>query len=192
MLFTTGAGVIMSLLVAVRGLTGGYLVHAEKIGWAWLGEGEDGDAGKGKKKGDEVVVVVSEWGEKIIGTVVLRLVKKERRAYVKAWTTGLKYRGKGIGRGLLEEGVRVAAERGCRGVEFDDDHASKFWSFPFFSLSFPPPPFFFFHFSFFLFFIFSIFHFFSCSLFLFCSRPVTNQRVVPSSPCPLNPIKPSP
>jgi hypothetical protein len=38
----------------------------------------------------------------------------------------LKYRGKGVGEGLLEEAVKIAGERGADGIVFDADHASKF------------------------------------------------------------------
>lgn len=121
----------MALLVGVRGLTGGYIEQAERIGWAWLGQDGSGGAtdGKGEKDklGDEVLVVVSEWGDKTIGALVLRIVKRERTAYVRAWTTRLRYRKKGIGRGLLEEGVRIVVEeKGCKNVVFDDDHASRY------------------------------------------------------------------
>jgi GNAT superfamily N-acetyltransferase len=39
----------------------------------------------------------------------------------------LKYRGKGVGEGLLEEAVKVAGERGADGVVFERDHASEFY-----------------------------------------------------------------
>lgn len=119
----------------MRGFTGGYLEQAERIGWLWLGEGRGAEAGN---EGDEVVVVVSEWAEKIIGALVLRIVRRDRTAYVRAWTTGLRYRRTGVGRELLEEGVRVAmGEKGCRNVVFDKAHASEY--FPPFS-PFPSLP----------------------------------------------------
>ncbi|KAL9005799.1 MAG: hypothetical protein Q9188_001417 [Gyalolechia gomerana] len=42
----------------------------------------------------------------------------------------MRYRGNGVGRGLLEEGVRVAVQRGCilgggKGVEFEGGHANS-------------------------------------------------------------------
>lgn len=132
LMFTTGAGIVMSLLVAVRGATGGYLVAAEEIGWKWLDDGNSGedDGGKGKGRGgDETIVLVTVWGEEIIGTLAMRVLKREKRALVRAWTVGLKYRGKGVGKGLLEEGVQLAMTgRGCKGVEFEEKHASK-WIF---------------------------------------------------------------
>lgn len=88
-----------------------------------------GGGGGGDTKDVENVVVVSKWGEEeIIGAVVMRLLRKEKKAVIRAWTVKLKYRGKGVGRGLLEEGVRVAcAERGCTKVEFERGHASEFF-----------------------------------------------------------------
>ncbi|KAL8930987.1 MAG: hypothetical protein Q9208_000088 [Pyrenodesmia sp. 3 TL-2023] len=70
----------------------------------------------------ENVVVVTKWGEdEIIGALVMRVLRKEKKAVVRAWTVKGRYRGHGVGRGLLEEGVRVAREKGCvdGGVEFD-------------------------------------------------------------------------
>ncbi|KAL8928088.1 MAG: hypothetical protein Q9172_001075 [Xanthocarpia lactea] len=75
----------------------------------------------------ENVVVVSKWGEKeeIIGALVMRVLRKEKKAVVRAWTVKLRYRGKGVGRALLEEGVRVAKEKGVGNVEFEREHANS-------------------------------------------------------------------
>lgn len=128
----------MTILVAVRGLTGAYLTHAESIGWAWLGETNmnpyaDGDGdGDGDEEKKNVVVVVSVWGDQVIAAVVMRVVKSDRKAWIRAWTTKLKYRGHGVGKGVLEEAVRLAVEEfGCLTVEFDDGHASEFLIFLF-------------------------------------------------------------
>ena len=48
------------------------------------------------------------------------MVKRERKAYVRAWTVDKEYRGRGIGSSLLEQGVRVAWGRGARGVGFEE------------------------------------------------------------------------
>ncbi|KAI4096862.1 MAG: hypothetical protein LQ344_000662 [Seirophora lacunosa] len=62
----------------------------------------------------ENVVVVTRWGgaddkdNNIIGALVMRVWRKERKALVRAWTVERRYRGHGVGRALLEEGVRVA------------------------------------------------------------------------------------
>ena len=123
LLGTTVGGVTMAALVLVRLAVGGYLSHAEDINMEWLGD-------------DRVLVVT--WGEEIIGSLVLgwadnsegakkRGTRRRRgKAVVRGWTVRLKYRGKGVGEGLLEEAVKVAGERGADGIIFDRDHASKF------------------------------------------------------------------
>lgn len=124
LLATTLGGITMAYLTAVRYVTGPYIALAEEINWEWLGE-------------DRLIVV--KWGEEIIGALVLGwadadAAKKPRgrrrrgKAIVRAWTVKLKYRGKGVGEGLLEEAVKVAGERGADGIVFERDHASE--SFP--------------------------------------------------------------
>lgn len=125
LLGTTVGGLTMIGLAAVRMAVGGYLTLAEEISWDWLGE-------------DRLIVV--KWGEEIIGALVLGWAdnsegakkrgtrRKRGKAVVRAWTVKLKYRGKGIGEGMLEEAVKVAGERGADGIVFDRDHASKFIS----------------------------------------------------------------
>ncbi|KAL8955655.1 MAG: hypothetical protein Q9183_006570, partial [Haloplaca sp. 2 TL-2023] len=91
--------------------------------------------------GVENIVIVAKWGEEeIIGALVMRILRKEKRCVVRAWTVKGKYRGNGVGRGLLEEGVRVAIEKGCvvaaggwqdkekgaGGMEFDEGHVSMY------------------------------------------------------------------
>ena len=79
--------------------------------------------------------MVTKWGEEIIGALVVRVSKRERKGYVRAWTVLRRYRGKGVGRGLLEQGVaRVMGRTGVRGVEFEEEHASMLESFSFVSL----------------------------------------------------------
>ena len=76
------------------------------------------------------MIVVTKWGEEIIGALVIRVSKRERKAYVRAWTVLRRYRGKGVGRSLLEEGVkRVMGKAAVKGVEFEEEHASMFGSF---------------------------------------------------------------
>ncbi|KAF2645241.1 acetyltransferas-like protein [Massarina eburnea CBS 473.64] len=122
LLGTTLGGLVFSCLVAVRWATARYLVHAEAINWAWLGA-------------DQMVVV--KWGEEIIGALVLgwadaeggkkkgHAKRRRGKAVVRAWTVRGKYRGKGVGEGLLEEAVRVAGERGADGIVFGGDHANS-------------------------------------------------------------------
>ncbi|OAL54324.1 hypothetical protein IQ07DRAFT_583621 [Pyrenochaeta sp. DS3sAY3a] len=120
MLGTTVGGIIMTFLIFVRWMTGGYIGIAEDINMDWLGD-------------DRVIVV--KWGEDIIGALVLgwadndaakkRGRRRRGKALVRAWTVKLKYRGKGVGEGLLEEAVKVAGERGADGIIFDGDHANS-------------------------------------------------------------------
>ncbi|KAL5433693.1 hypothetical protein PMIN05_008172 [Paraphaeosphaeria minitans] len=127
MLGPTIGGILMACLVAVRWATGRYLTHAEETDWEWLGD-------------DRMIVV--RWGEEVIGALVLGWAdeaakkkqgrRKRGQAVVRAWTVRLKYRGKGVGVGLLEEAVKVAGERGADGIVFGRDHASEFFFFFFF------------------------------------------------------------
>jgi GNAT superfamily N-acetyltransferase len=120
LLGTTLGGIAMTFLIAVRYVTGGYIGLAEDIDMDWLGEDR---------------LVVAKWGKDVIGALVLgwadhdaakkRGRRRRGKAVVRAWTVMLKYRGKGVGEGLLEEAVKVAGERGADGIIFDADHASK-------------------------------------------------------------------
>lgn len=117
---TTAGGITMAFLIAIRWLTGGYLAVAEQVGTEWLGDDR---------------VVVAKWGEDVIGALVLgwadgdaakkRGRRRRGKAIVRGWTVKLKYRGKGVGEGLLEEAVKVAGEKGADGILFAGDHASK-------------------------------------------------------------------
>ncbi|ORY16757.1 acetyltransferas-like protein [Clohesyomyces aquaticus] len=119
-LMTTIGGITMACLVAVRMATGGYLFLAEEVNWEWLGD-------------DRLIVV--KWGEEVIGALVLGWAddaskkkpgrRRRGKAVVRAWTVKLKYRGKGVGEGLLEEAVKVAGEKGADGIVFDRDHANS-------------------------------------------------------------------
>lgn len=120
MIGTTIGGITMTFLIFIRWMTGGYIGLAEDINMEWLGQ-------------DRLIVV--KWGEDIIGALVLgwadndaakkRGRRRRGKAVIRAWTVKLKYRGKGVGEGLLEEAVKVAGERGADGIVFDGDHASK-------------------------------------------------------------------
>lgn len=127
----------MAVLLTVRALVGPYLEAAEKIGWKWLGDGE---------------VLVTRFGEDVIGTLVfeVREVGKEegasgsggkgkskgkakgrRKGVLRGWTVKLRFRGKTVGRGLIEDGVRILVEeRGCETVEWAEDHARELPALP--------------------------------------------------------------
>lgn len=132
-LFTAVAGLTVAALAAIYWITIDYATLAERINWDWLGgytppstpTGERNSGIKKQSKCDDPVVLVSKWGEEVIGALVMKVVKRERKAYVRAWTVDSSCRGKGIGSGLLEEGVRVAWGKGARAFEFERGHASR-------------------------------------------------------------------
>jgi ribosomal protein S18 acetylase RimI-like enzyme len=127
---TTVMGLTMAMLVAVRGATGGYLSEAEAIKWEFL-ENEDGE---------EDQLIGAKFGAEIIGALALRLERpggakkksktggyKGGKGVIRAWTTKLRYRHKGIGTELLEEALRITREKCGRDSEvgFAADHANS-------------------------------------------------------------------
>ena len=120
-------------LMALYWVTMDYGYLALAIDWDWFDYAKKtGNAHGGR--GEDSIVLVSRWGEEIIAAVVLRVVKRERKGYVKAWTVEKGYRGNGVGAGLMEEAVRVAWGKGARTMVFETDHASEYtgisiWSF---------------------------------------------------------------
>ncbi|KAK3067106.1 hypothetical protein LTS18_001305 [Coniosporium uncinatum] len=108
----------MSALVAIRFFTRHYIFLAEETEWAgWLGEDQ---------------VLVAKWGDEVIGACVLGWLRdegkgkrrKSGRGEIRAWTVRLKYRGKGVGRGLLEEAVEVVNRKGGEWLDFAEGHAN--------------------------------------------------------------------
>ena len=138
LVLTTAAGCTMAMLVVVRGLTGGYLTAAERITWDFL---------KNPETGTNDLLVGTRFGDEIIGVLSLRLepspdnssgTGKKRglrathsakggKGLIRAWTVRLRFRHKGIGTGLLEEGVRIVRERLGRdaAIGFASDHANS-------------------------------------------------------------------
>ena len=133
LLFTALAGLTIAALAELYWITIDYATLAEKINWDWLGgytppstpTGERTSGLKKQSKCDDPIVLVSKWGEEVIAALVIKVVKRERKAYVRAWTVDSSCRGRGIGLGLLEEGVRVAWGKGARAFEFEKGHASR-------------------------------------------------------------------
>lgn len=121
----------MTCLIAVRGLTGGYLTLAEDFKWAWI-QNEDGE---------EDTIIGSRYGEELIGALILRLErngngggkKKAKngktggKGVVRAWTVRIRYRGGGVGTELLEEAVKVTREKLGNSAEigFAAEHANS-------------------------------------------------------------------
>ncbi|KAG8628252.1 hypothetical protein KVT40_004125 [Elsinoe batatas] len=151
---TTLAGVAMAALVGVRWACGGYIDAAEQVGERWIegrdvwvskyGEEiigavvvgwEDGGGGtrrRGssasdngreglKRRGSEGGEGEREKGHARRGSSGKR---RKRRAEIVAWTVRLRYRGKGIGEGLLEAVVDEAKARGGE-VGFAEGHANS-------------------------------------------------------------------
>jgi len=114
---TTCAGIIMAFLTAFRYLTKDYLFRAETINFDWLGDAD---------------VLVTKFGDEVIGTVVVDWLsgesrtkrKKAWRGEIRAWTVRMKYRRKGVGSAVLEEAVREARRKGAESLEFAYDHAN--------------------------------------------------------------------
>lgn len=135
---TLACGACMSYLAAIRYATAGYVALAERMGWAWLQR----DA-----SGGEDLILGARYGDDIIGALALRLEpnpafagKRRSRAVslrggtgvIRAWTTKLKYRGRGIGRDMLMAAVRVTKERCGRdaAVGFAKEHANSVMLLP--------------------------------------------------------------
>ncbi|KAL7951340.1 hypothetical protein V8C42DRAFT_303804 [Trichoderma barbatum] len=126
------SGVIIVFLSFVRFYTSNYIQRAEEFRWRDFIAGPDG-------KEDAVIAAV--YGEEIIGVVVLRLEgdeinKKKKvssqtrtvgRGIIRAWTTRMRYRGKGIGSDLLHYAVQMTnrAFGSTASVEFDPDHPNS-------------------------------------------------------------------
>lgn len=139
MIGTTWAGCIMAGLVGVRYVVSGYLDAAERTGtWAWL----YGDDESGKTENLDMVIV-TKFGDAVIGTVVLRatplpsVLPDESRhgarndtqrkilAKIRACTVDYRYRRHGLGTWLLEHAVMVCVERGWEGPVYDEGHANS-------------------------------------------------------------------
>ncbi|KAF4987051.1 hypothetical protein FDECE_15629 [Fusarium decemcellulare] len=128
---TVSCGVIMSYLMGIRYLASGYISLAERLRWNWLRSDD----------GEEDTLLAARLNDDIIGTLVLRLepnpVSGHRRrrslslrggkGVIRAWTTNLHYRGKGVGKDLLHEAVRVTKERCGKDAEigFAQEHANS-------------------------------------------------------------------
>jgi hypothetical protein len=128
---TTSAGITMACLIAIRGLTGGYLSLAEEFNWKFA-TNEDGE---------EDIIIGSRYGEEIMGSLILRLerngngsgkkktksAKTGGKGVVRAWTVRMRYRGKGVGTELLEEAVRITREKLGNSAEigFAAEHANS-------------------------------------------------------------------
>ncbi|KJZ76999.1 hypothetical protein HIM_03320 [Hirsutella minnesotensis 3608] len=122
-------GLVMVYLAAVRLYTASFLKLAEDFHC---------DSFVAGPSGSEDLVLAARFGSEIIGTLVLRLehLAKDQKqtppprkgnGLIRAWTTKLRYRNKGIGADLLR--FAVAVTRSVSGqratVAFDPDHANS-------------------------------------------------------------------
>jgi GNAT superfamily N-acetyltransferase len=129
----------MTYLTAIRYFTSGYVNLAENLRWSWL-------EGSGSIEGD--LVIGARYGGALIGVLILRLEprfspvlstgnKRRNRSrsvsfrggkgIIRAWTTRLRYRGKGIGRDLLDGAIRIVKDRCGKDAEvgFAQEHANS-------------------------------------------------------------------
>lgn len=117
-LLTTCAGIMMISFALCRFITNPYITAAESLGWEWLGDAE---------------VIVTKFGEEVIGSVIIDWIsgesrskrKKAWRGEIKGWAVRLRYRGKGVGTALLEDVIKQGKTKGAETIEFADNHASK-------------------------------------------------------------------
>lgn len=120
----------MAGLVGVRGYTKDFITLAEDMNWSFAQNEE----------GEQDVFIGTRYGDNIIGAALLRLErngnsgrKKTKsskvggKGLVRAWTTKMRYRGTGVGTGLLEEAVRITRERLGNSAEigFAAEHANS-------------------------------------------------------------------
>ncbi len=128
----TGSGIIMTYLMIIRYFSSGYIYRAEDMKWDWVCN-EDGD---------EDTLIGTRFGDEMVGALVLRLEpaspglpKRKGRAtnlrggrgVIRAWTTRLRYRKRGVGTDMLHEAVRVTREKCGRDAEvgFAQEHANS-------------------------------------------------------------------
>ncbi|OLN88108.1 hypothetical protein CCHL11_00383 [Colletotrichum chlorophyti] len=134
------SGITMTYLLTIRYVTSGYIPLAEQISWSFLHPHSH------SPPEDQDLVFGARFGDELIATLVLRLEPppptsssgtKHRRSkssltrggkgLIRAWTTKLRYRGKGVGTDLLHEAVRITRERCGKDAEigFAVEHANS-------------------------------------------------------------------
>lgn len=109
------AGYVIAALSACGYLTYGYIERAE-----WLGSRSGLAATLGGDRKSEVVGAL--WGEEVIGVVVFERGEDGGEGAIYGWAVRLRYRGKGVGRGLLEKVAELCEGR----VRFAEDHVRMF------------------------------------------------------------------
>ncbi|KAK2763488.1 GNAT family [Colletotrichum kahawae] len=137
------SGVLMTYLLAIRYVTAGYIPLAEAVSWSFIRPVPDATSPT-----EEDLVLGTRFGSELVGALVLRLEpavpiaapgggggRRRNKAssfrggkgLIRAWTTKLRYRGKGVGTDLLHEAVRITRERGGKDAEvgFAMEHANS-------------------------------------------------------------------
>jgi len=133
---------VACLGVAVGGISGlyaglwcAYVRIAQRVDAGWLGA-EDSVIVCRDAVGVVVGVLVMAWGDDgAMGCARVRRGKRfARSGKVRAWTVCEKERGKGVGRALLKEAVRIVGKSGGGGLEFEQGGICEFpslcFSFP--------------------------------------------------------------
>ncbi|KND88795.1 hypothetical protein TOPH_06596 [Tolypocladium ophioglossoides CBS 100239] len=134
-------GVAVAYLLAIRYRAAGYVTLAEDITWSWLKPDYS--------CGEQDIMLGARYGNVLIGVLVLRLEpkcgaagpgpsprRKNRsrsaslrggKGLIRAWTTRLKYRGRGVGRDLLLAAVRTTKEQCGKDAQvgFAREHANS-------------------------------------------------------------------
>ncbi|KAF9881773.1 acetyltransferase [Colletotrichum karsti] len=138
---TLCSGIIMTYLLSIRYLTSGYIPLAESVSWSFLRP-----SATSTSPSEEDLVLGTRFGGEIIAALVLRLEppvpvavsgatgrRRNKASFrggkglIRAWTTRLRFRGKGVGTDLLHEAVRITRERCGRDAEvgFAMEHANS-------------------------------------------------------------------
>ncbi|KAK3390570.1 acetyltransferase [Podospora didyma] len=128
-----GCGIVMIYLIAIRYVVEGYISLAEQMSMDWIttDEGED-------------TIIGTRFGNEIIGALLIHFLpnpalsgsgKKKNRnlglkggtGVIRAWTTKLRYRRKGVGLDMLREAVRMTREKFGKDAEvgFSRAHANS-------------------------------------------------------------------
>ncbi|KAK5998614.1 hypothetical protein PT974_00995 [Cladobotryum mycophilum] len=130
-------GITMTYLTVIRYFTRGYVDLAEKMRWSWL---QEGDLLLGARHAGVLVsVLVVRLEPRFSPPSTFGSKRRSRsmslrggKGVIRAWTTRLEYRGRGIGRDLLDAAVRMIKERCGKDAEvgFAQEHANSVMLLP--------------------------------------------------------------
>ncbi|CAK7266935.1 hypothetical protein SEPCBS57363_002342 [Sporothrix epigloea] len=147
------SGIIMAYLMTIRYFTAQYIPLAEDLKWDWILPNKDD--GELDTDAEEDRIIGAKFGDELIGALVFRIVpptteqsaaatastntRKKRspsslnnyymggHGVVRAWTTILRYRRRGIGSDMLHEAIQVTHDRCGKDakVVFAEAHANS-------------------------------------------------------------------